>query len=82
MINWKARHKKLGFLIKTKLKNWQFFYYKGLVADGNIFDVSVFDNLYTYEPNMISNELFRIYEEIKQGYLMFIGVLYQILNQW
>ena len=40
-----------------------------------MFDVSLLDKFNTYEPNMFSDALFQIDEEIKQAYLMFIGVL-------
>ena len=45
-----------------------------------MFDVSLLDKFYTYEPNMISDELFQIDEEIKQAYLMFIGVLVPVVS--
>ena len=45
-----------------------------------MFHVTLFDIFYIYEPNMISNELYQIDEDIKHPYLRFIGVLLPVVS--
>ena len=56
------------------------FYAQGLVQDGKMFDIALLDKFYIYEPNMISDELYQIDEDIKHAYLMFIGVLVPVVS--
>ena len=45
-----------------------------------MFDIALLDKFYIYEPNMISDELYQIDEDIKHAYLMFIGVLVPVVS--
>ena len=56
------------------------FYTQGLVQDNKMFDIAQLDKFYIYEPNMISDELYQIDENIKHAYLMFIGVLVPVVS--
>ena len=56
------------------------FHAQGLVQDGKMFDIALLDKFYIYEPNMISDELYQIDEDIKHAYLMFIGVLVPVVS--